>query len=172
MTTTDERRPFLKRMTAITEGVSPDVDSRNMIESLYFLFNYGVAESLLMTILDAYDDILPDHISFAEGFVSKKIAESEGMEVHDEDSHEFRNVIFTIEGVDLRWLMDEVISDLVSKSPYKGYLQSITLDVDSGWVLIKIKPDGAASELDCKIMVEENGVVTEIEQSGEETDNE
>jgi hypothetical protein len=138
----EERMPMLRELTSLTGGADARMDQENLLESLRHQFNYQVIYDCI-TALSMGACRLPaeDNVSIGEGFVSARLAGLHSIEVHDADSHSFRNAIFEVGGLDPELLLTEVAPKALSQAKYGGFVASLLLDKDSGVFLLKVKED-------------------------------
>jgi hypothetical protein len=141
MSTAETRLPFLKRLTAITDGGGGELDRMNLLYSLEYFENYARMAEFLSWFTLALG-LEADDVEIGEGFKSQEIHENvEPLEMHDADSHQFRNLIFSVskyEPADLLAWAETRVSDF----EMERYVQSLHLDAESGFFLLKLVPDG------------------------------
>jgi len=152
-----ERAPLLREMTALTEGEDTRIDQLNLLAGLRYQFNYQILYDVIEALCTVLE-IGTDKVSVAEGYVSRKLAKEHGFEVQDEDSFEFRNLVFGLDGAeDTEAVLTDALPKALDDAGHGRFIQSVRLDSDSGLFLMKVK----------KLYSDDAPVVLEMEADGE-----
>ena len=164
--------PMLKEMTALTGGENPRADQINLLSALKYQYNYGALFGVLSDFCErAGLDPLED-VEVHEGFVSEKLARENGLEVQDEDSFTFRNLVFGIRSGDPEAFMTEAVAPVMAEGcSFSCFIKSVRLDKESGLFLMKMKQK-YTDDTPFVLEIEEGGEVFVLEASEDEKEEE
>jgi len=128
--------PYLKKLTDVSDGEDPELDLQNYSDSLEFYRNYQVLSEFLVWIEESLG-LEHGEVEVGEGFKSLRLHEEVDLDPYDAESHEFKNLIFTIPVMESS-LIVEWIQTQIENFKSKARIRSVVLDIDTGYFLIKI----------------------------------
>ncbi len=148
--TIKDRIPFLKVLTSldnVLDEVDDELETNNFLESLDHFERYLIFNDFLTTLIEHFD-IEEDEIEIGEGFLFDEICKEYGIEPTNSGVYKFNSILFRVPN---HAISTEVIENIISEMLYyKKNIESIEIDVNSGWVQVII---GKESTSDPKITI-------------------
>ena len=133
-----EKLDLLRRMTAVTCGEDEAIDRDNYLFSMAY-FDRSLVHMDFVRGLAATLGIGTDDIEIAEAFVSPEILDRYPVEVHDEDSHSFGNLMFRVDGPRPSVVLDAAVSVLRGLGDEAvEKVCSVVVSSESGYGLLKL----------------------------------
>jgi hypothetical protein len=156
----DNELPFFRKLVTIddTEGLPKNFNSINLLKSLRYFNQYAIIDDFLASVTEAFG-ISENDITIAEGFRSKELCEANKIECYRENSYVFKSIVFKIANIELeeKLVIDFFQNIVNSMEFYYDYIESIEIDVNSGYILVIILDANLnqPEETKCKIFISE-----------------